>query len=292
MTENTPLKIDVELAENLVASQFPHWRHLTIKPVKFSGWDNRTFHLGDDLTIRLPSDEEYAPQILKEFKWLPILGKSLTLQITQPLALGKPDHSYPWPWSINKWIEGESASLERIQDLVQFAKDLGRFLLEFHTIDSTGGPTAGAHNFYRGGALSNYDLEMRDAIPLIKNEHEKNIAQQLWNEALSSSWEGRPVWVHGDIATGNLLVKNGTLCAVIDFGQLAIGDPACDLAIAWTLFTNESRQAFHEAIPLDKHTWIRALGWTLWKTLCWPVKGTEVERIIHDVYEDYQKITA
>ena len=172
--------------------------------------------------------------------------------------------------------------------MIQFAKDLGRFLDEFHQINSTDGPLPGLHNFYRGGELAAYDDEMRQCIPLIQNKHDKHIAEQLWNDALSSSWQNPPVWVHGDIAVGNLLVNHGKLCAVIDFGQLAIGDPACDLAIAWNFFTGESRNAFRAALPLDKNTWIRALGWTLWKTLCWPTKGTDVKRILHDVYEDYQ----
>ncbi|HAC16664.1 MAG TPA: acetyltransferase, partial [Bacteroidetes bacterium] len=270
-----------------VASQFSQWRDLPITPVEFSGWDNRTFHLGHDMSIRLPSDEDYAPQILKEFAWLPKLAESLSCQITKPLALGVGNDFYPWPWLINQWIDGESASKERIQNIVQFAKDVGHFLSEFHQIDSTGGPPPGANNFYRGGGLSAYDAEMRQGIRLIRKTQDRNIAEQLWNEALSSSWQEIPVWVHGDIAIGNLLVKQGKLCAVIDFGQLAIGDPACDLAIAWNLFTGESRDAFRAAIPLDRNTWIRALGWTLWKTLCWPTKGTEVKRILHDVYEDY-----
>ncbi|MDP3561571.1 MAG: aminoglycoside phosphotransferase family protein [Legionellaceae bacterium] len=287
MTVNKNINIDVNLAKSLIPVQFPQWQHLAITPVKFSGWDNRTFHLGDEMTIRLPSDESYAPQILKEYQWLPKLSKEITLEITQPLALGKPTEAYPWPWSINKWIEGVSVSQEPVQDLVQLANDLGRFLQELHQIDSTGGPVAGAHNFYRGGALSTYDAEMRPAIPLIEHSHHKSIAEQLWNDALSSSWQDTPVWVHGDIAIGNLLVKAGKLNAVIDFGQLAIGDPACDLSIAWTLFSEESRTAFREAITLDNNTWIRALGWTLWKTVCWPVKGSNVKQIIHDVLHDY-----
>lgn len=155
-------------------------------------------------------------------------------------------------------------------------------------MDSTGGPVAGPHNFYRGGSLSAYDDEMRKAIPNIKNKNEQKIAEHLWSDALSSEWERKPVWVHGDIAIGNLLVKYGKLCGVIDFGQLAIGDPACDLGIAWSLFTNESRNVFRETLPLDRNTWIRALGWVFWKTLCWPVKGTEVNRIIQDIFDDYQ----
>lgn len=276
------------LAKKLISSQFPQWESLLIQPVKQSGWDNRTFHLGQDMTIRLPSSENYAPQILKEFKWLPFLGAGVACHITTPLALGQPCEDFPWHWTINRWIEGDTASIARIQNLSQFAQDLGLFLNEFQSIDSSGGPIAGAHNFYRGGDLSVYDDEMRLAISKIENKKEQKIAKQLWTDALSSRWEGKPVGVHGDIAIGNILVREGKLNAIIDFGQLAIGDPACDLAIAWNLFTGKSRTTFQAALCLDKNTWIRAMGWTFWKTLCWPIKDTNVKQIIKDIFDDYQ----
>lgn len=109
----------------------------------------------------------------------------------------------------------------------------------------------------------------------IKNEQE--ISKKLWADALSSQWENKPVWVHGDIAIGNLLVKDGKLKAIIDFGQLAIGDPACDLTIAWNLFSGKSRETFKKALALDKDTWVRAIGWAFWKTLCWPINGTDMQ---------------
>jgi aminoglycoside phosphotransferase (APT) family kinase protein len=282
------MPINDDLARRLIELQFPQWRDLAIKAVKQSGWDNRTFHLGDDMSIRLPSDEEYAPQILKEFHWLPILAQGLSFQITTPLVLGLPCEDYPWHWSINKWIEGEASSIDSIKDMNHFAAQLATFLNELHKVDATGGPLAGEHNFYRGGALSAYDQEMRAAILLIQNPQDKNLIEQLWSDAVSSSWQERPVWVHGDLAVGNVLVKQGALNAIIDFGQLAIGDPACDLAITWNLFTGASRDRFKTSLSLDRDTWIRALGWTLWKSLCWPIKGTDVKRIINDVLMDYQ----
>jgi aminoglycoside phosphotransferase (APT) family kinase protein len=226
--------------------------------------------------------------ICRKTQWLPIIGKSVNCQITTPLAFGKPCEYFPWYWSINRWIEGETASIERIQNLNQFAQDLGSFLTDLQKIDSSEGPIAGAHNFYRGGDLSVYDNEMRLAISKIENKNDQAIVKHLWTNALSSRWKDKPVWVHGDFATGNILVKNGKLNAVIDFGQLAIGDPACDLAIAWNLFSGESRNTFQKVISLDKCTWIRAMGWTLWKTICWPIKGTDVKRITQDILDDYE----
>ncbi|ARG97094.1 aminoglycoside phosphotransferase family protein [Legionella micdadei] len=281
------VKIDTCLVQKLIAEQLPQWQSLPIYPVVQSGWDNRTFHLGEEMVIRLPSAQEYEPQIEKEYKWLPWLSKQLSFQITQPIALGKPSSTYPWHWSINRWIEGESASRQNIHDMKSFAKALGKSLKELQSLNSTGGPAAGAHNFYRGGFLNAYDHEMQLAIPKIKNAPEQNLAASLWQQAISSEWQVSPVWVHGDIAVGNILVRNGRFHALIDFGQLAIGDPACDLAIAWNLFSAEERSVFKDAIQLDKHTWVRALGWAFWKTLCWPIKGTDIKAVLGEIYTDY-----
>lgn len=157
-------------------------------------------------------------------------------------------------------------------------------------MDTANGPVPGAHNFHRGGRLAAYASEMNQAIPKITDRKEREVAEKLWSEALLSQWSKAPVWVHGDIAVGNILVREGKLAAVIDFEQLAIGDPACDLAIAWNFFAGESRKQFKKTVSLDQNTWVRALGWTLWKTLCWPIKGTDTRKVLLEVYTDYQKL--
>lgn len=141
-----------------------------------------------------------------------------------------------------------------------------------------------------GGDLSVYSADMENALPKMENESEKQIAQLLWQSALSSHWEKPPVWVHGDYAAGNLLVKEGTLHAVIDFGCLAVGDPACDLAIAWHLLDEPSRQTFRETLKIDSNTWIRGMGWALWKTLCWPIADTPVNQVLQSLYNDFKSI--
>lgn len=227
-------QIHTDLAKRLIGEQFPEWAHLEVKPVKLSGHDNRTFHLGDEMSVRLPSDAAYAPQVEKENKWLPILSKELSLPISAPVAKGNPTEEYPLPWSINKWIEGDTVTKQNVRDLNEFAADLGSFLVELQAIDASNGPVAGAHNFYRGGLISIYDEEARGAIENNKDVFDETVLKHLWNLALQSTWESKPVWVHGDVAPGNLLVKDGKLCAVIDFGILGVGDPACDAAMAWT----------------------------------------------------------
>lgn len=167
----------------------------------------------------------------------------------------------------------------------QLAIDLSRFLNELHTIDTTEGPVLDFDS-----NLSDYDNEMRDALPRIQDKKNREIATELWREALNFHWNKKPVYVHGDMAIGNILIKNKRLKAVIDFSGLSLGDPACDLVIAWNLFDAESKAIFKQKMNLDKNTWIRAMGWCLWKTLCWPVNGTPVDRILNDLYLDYEHL--
>jgi aminoglycoside phosphotransferase (APT) family kinase protein len=263
----TELRIDADLALRLVAAQFPQWAHLLIRPVANGGWDNRTFHLGEEMALRLPSAGRYAAQVEKEQLWLPRLAPHLPLPIPAPLATGQPGEGYPFPWSVNRWLEGEAAQSAGVADLRQFAVDLAAFLRALQRIDASEGPPAGKHSFFRGGPLATYDAETREAIRALEGQVDASRARTVWEAALEASWAGPPVWIHGDVADGNLLVRDGRLSAVIDFGQLAVGDPACDLVIAWTLFEAESRTAFQAALPLDGATWARARGWALWKAL-------------------------
>jgi len=264
---NEKIHIDISLVQKIITTQFPQWTNLSIKPVEPGGWDNRTFRLGDHMLVRLPSAPEYADKVAKEQYWLPQLSPHLPLSIPTPLAIGKPDENYPFPWSVYQWIDGEPASSTHITDLNQFAIDLAQFLKALQRIDTTGGPIAGPHNFYRGGSLKIYDAETQEAIARLGNKIDASTVTKIWNTALASTWQHLPVWIHGDIAPNNLLVKNGRLCAVIDFGGLGIGDPACDYAIAWTFFNNESRHILRTALACDNATWERARGWALWKAL-------------------------
>lgn len=259
--------IDTSLVRRLVASQFPQWKDLSVLPVERSGWDNRTFHLGDRMLVRMPSSEDYVAQVEKEHAWLPKLAPYLPLSIPEPLAIGSPGEGYPWKWSIYRWLQGETAAVVLVDDLCDLAKSLAQFLVALERVGTVGGPISGPHSFYRGGSLKIYDNETRRAIEALDGRIDVNRAMDIWNAALSTSWNASPVWVHGDISAGNLLVQNGKLTSVIDFGQLTVGDPACDLAIAWTLLHGESREVFRSQISLDEGTWIRGKAWALWKAL-------------------------
>ncbi|MDQ5921385.1 MAG: hypothetical protein QG673_1443 [Pseudomonadota bacterium] len=267
--------IDEVLVQNLIARQFPEWKDLYIRAVSNQGWDNRTFRLGDEFLVRLPSSQEYTFQVEKEQTWLPKLASHLPYPIPIPIALGQPDIEYPYKWSIYKWLAGESALHGKISNLENFAHDLANFINAFQQIDTSGGPLPSAYNFYRGGSLLNYDEETRKAISLLDEKIDQKAALELWEKAINTTYMGYPVWVHGDISLGNLLVVGGKLSAVIDFGQLAIGDPACDLTIAWTTFHGKSREMFIHSIPIDQDTWIRAQAWGLWKAL---ITATDISK--------------
>jgi aminoglycoside phosphotransferase (APT) family kinase protein len=272
------IEVAPEIAAALVARQFPAWAGLPVRRVAHSGWDNRTFHLGDDKLIRMPAAPWYRKQVAKEQAWLPKLAPQLPLAIPTPLAQGSPDASYPWEWSVYGWIEGETAAHGEIDDQVAFARGLAGFLSALHRADTSGAPDAGRHNFFRGGPLSTYDAETREAIAKLGGKVDAAACLALWDAALATAWDHAPVWIHGDFAAGNLLVKDGRLCAVIDFGCCAVGDLACDLAIAWTFLEGEARQAFRDALPLDAGTWARGRAWTLWKALItWTGKPEEAD---------------
>jgi len=251
----------------LIASQFSQFADLPVLDVELDGWDNTTFRLGDDMSVRLPSADAYVAQVDKEHRWLPVLADHLPLPIPDPLARGVPGCGYPRPWSIYRWLEGQHATTQRISDLTEFAAALAAFLTALYSIDGTGGPAAGPHSFNRGGPLSTFDAETRTTIDEIGEEIDTNAATEVWEAALSSTWSHRPVWVHGDVSPSNLLVVDGRLSAVIDFGCSAVGDPACDTVIAWTFFTGPSRKAFLDHLEMDEATLARGRGWALWKAL-------------------------
>jgi aminoglycoside phosphotransferase (APT) family kinase protein len=259
--------ITVELVERLIADQFPEWAGRLVRHVEHDGWDNTSFRLGDEFVVRLPSADGYVPQVAKEHEWLPILASQLPLSIPIPVALGVPTALFPRPWSVYRWLPGDPAAVGGIDNLLRFATDLGGFLHALHSIDATGGPAAGPQSHWRGGDLSIYDDDTRDAVADLAGLVDRDAVLAAWERATATRWERPPVWVHGDVAASNLLVMNGRLTSVIDFGCSATGDPACDLVIAWTLFAGDSRRAFRDRMELDDSTWERARGWALWKAL-------------------------
>jgi aminoglycoside phosphotransferase (APT) family kinase protein len=292
-----PPVIDVSLARRLVDSQFPRWSQLPITAVEFDGWDNRTFRLGSELTLRLPSGDWYAQQVDKEQRWLPVLGPQLPLPIPSPVAKGEPGCGFPYPWSVYRWLDGELASKAPIGDRVGCATTLASFLNALRRVDATGGPGPGQHNFYRGGPLATYENEALQAIDALGDEVPVEAVMRVWEDAMTTSWDREPVWFHGDVAAGNLLVRDGRLAAVLDFGTSGVGDPACDTVIAWTFFSGASRARFRVDLEVDSATWSRGRGWALWKALITLVGHLErnapdaaiARRDIDQILTDYEQ---
>jgi aminoglycoside phosphotransferase (APT) family kinase protein len=289
--------IDAGLVRRLVAAQFPRWRDLPVTPVVADGWDNRTYRLGDDKSVRLPTAEGYVPAVAKEHRWLPRLAPSLPVDVPRVLGEGAPGEGYPYPWSVRGWLPGETADRAHIDDVPRFAVDVAEFVLALQRCDPTGGPVAGAHSWYRGASPAHYDAETRRCLATLEGRVDTAAATAVWDAALAADRRDAPVWFHGDIASGNLLVRDGRLGAVIDFGTSGVGDPACDLVITWTMFDGVSRSAFRRAVAQDEGTWARARGWALWKSLLTladcidtdPALTAVNQRLINEVLADHAR---
>jgi aminoglycoside phosphotransferase (APT) family kinase protein len=267
--------ITAELVGQLIEDQFPQWAGLPVRPVDADGWDNATFRLGPAMSVRLPSADEYAGAVAKEQRWLPVLAPQLPLPIPVPLGCGRPGRGFPRPWSVYQWIDGEPATEATVTDWPRFAADLADFLGALYRIDPAGGPGPGQHNWFRGGPLTVYDDATRAALSALRDQIDTALAAEVWEAALDSRWHGPPVWFHGDAQPGNLLLRDGRLSAVIDFGTSGIGDPSCDTTIAWTFLSGDSSRVFRERLPVDAATWVRGRGWAIWKAMIVLVRALE-----------------
>lgn len=261
------MSIDADLVRRLVSEQFPQWGGRTVVPVARQGWDNRTFRLGDDLSVRLPSAAGYVAGIGKENRCLPLLAPHLPLDVPVPVATGRPSAAFPFPWSVRRWLPGDCVDDASRLDRSALARDLGGLLVQLRQAPTTGGPPAGRHSFFRGCHPGVYGDEVRAALLALPTAADVPRCQQIWEVAQRSAWTGDPVWFHGDVAVGNLLVHGDRLSAVIDFGTCGVGDPACDLVMAWTFFTGADRAIFRHAVALPDDVWQRARGWAMWKAL-------------------------
>jgi aminoglycoside phosphotransferase (APT) family kinase protein len=292
--------IDAALVKRLIAAQFPQWSGLPVTPVAVDGWDNRTYRLGEEMTVRLPTAAGYVPAVAKEHEWLPRLAPALPVAVPTILARGVPGEGYPFPWSVRGWLPGETADPGRIDDMSHFAVSVAEFIRALQRCDATGGPLAGEHSWYRGTSPGHYDDETRRCLAALNGRVDTARAATVWEAAMAAEWHGQPVWFHGDVAAGNLLVVDGKLTAVIDFGTAGVGDPACDLVIAWTMFSGDSRRAFRQAVGQDDGTWARARGWALWKALLVLTQSIDSdhkvaainEQVIDEVLHDHDRSAA
>ncbi|MFI6832048.1 aminoglycoside phosphotransferase family protein [Kribbella sp. NPDC050241] len=254
--------IDASLVARLLAEQFPSWAGLPIRVVESSGTDNVTFRVGDDLAVRLPRTAGNQGQVEKDLTWMPRLAPHLPLAVPEPLAIGVPAADYPFTWGVYRWLEGEPFRLDQL-DPAAAARDMANFIHRLQTVDTTGAPVPPDDPFSRGTPLAPRDELFRTALDELRDEFDTGLVLAAWEASLAATWDGTPTWIHGDLMPGNVLVADGKLSAVIDFGTAWVADPAGDLLAAWYLFDAGSRQAFRDAMGVDQDTWVRARGWVL-----------------------------
>jgi aminoglycoside phosphotransferase (APT) family kinase protein len=259
---------DASLVGRLIDAQFPQWADLPIEPVRDRGTDNALYRLGEELVARLPRIHQATLALGKEYSWLPRLARPLPLAVPMPLAKGLPADGYPWEWSVYRWLEGEPATVEPVTDLDQAAVDLAQFIAALQRVDPLDGPPPGKHNGFRGEPLAARDRAVRASIAALGDEIDVDAVTAAWEAALRAPvWRRSPVWIHGDLDARNLLVVEGRLSAVIDFGCLGVGDPASDVMVAWKVLSAESRDTFRAALSIDDATWVRSRGWALSQAL-------------------------
>jgi aminoglycoside phosphotransferase (APT) family kinase protein len=283
---------DAQLVARLLTGQFPHWAHLPIQPVASAGTDNALYRLGDDLVVRLPRIHWAVGSLDKEHHWLPRLAPHIPLAIPVPLAKGDPTEGYPWHWSVYRWLDGETPTVDHHGDSRQLAIDLASFITALQRIDPTDGPPSS-----RGGPLATRDEATRTAIEALRGAIDTHAVTAAWEAALAASpWTLPPVWLHADLAPGNVLLVRQRLAAVIDFSVLGLGDPACDLPIAWNLLPVGVRDLFRATLQVDDATWARGRGWALSIALIQlpyyrdtnPTLAASARHVIREVLADHQ----
>ncbi len=284
---------DVSLVGRLLVSQFPPWAGLSLEPLLPWGTDNALYRLGDDMVVRLPRIERANGTLKRERQWLPRLAPHLPLAVPVPLAEGMPAEDYPFEWSIYRWLEGEPATTHRIADLAQAAADLAEFVAALQQLDPTDGPGPDKYNAFRGVPLAMRDEPVRASIASLSATIDVGAVTAAWEAALRApEWARPPVWIHGDLDSRNLLVERGRLSAVIDFGCLGVGDPACEVMVAWKMLTADTRDIFRAELSVDEATWARSRGWALSQALIalsyytletYPVLVREAERWMAEV---------
>ena len=249
--------VDDDLVRRLVASQFPAWSSLPVTHASSGGTDNAMFRLGDTMAVRLPRISWAASSVEHEQRWLPVIGPRLPVATPQPLAMGEPGHGYPWRWSVYTWLDGANPQGNDLTE--QLVLDIADVLTVLHRLDEPGGPAN-----QRGLTFDKRDAVTRESIAAMHGMVDTDAVTALWDEAFTlPTCEPPGTWIHADIAPGNLLVRDGRLCGLIDFAGVSRGDPAVDLCVAWNLLPRALRPLFRAALGVDEPTWLRSRAWAL-----------------------------
>jgi aminoglycoside phosphotransferase (APT) family kinase protein len=250
------LDLDAGLVARLLDEQLPHLAGRPVTAFSSTGTENAIFRIGDDLYARLPRLEAWAAALAREARWLPQLAPRLSLQVPEIVAFGRPGCAYPLPWAVYRWIEGRPYADDTVGDEVQAARALARFVHQLRDGDVDDEvPAAGRR------PLSEVDGMTRESIAAAGDLLDRPAVTAAWERALEAPlWDGRRTWIHGDLLRPNLLVREGRLAGVLDFGSTGAGDPAMDVIPAWAVFGPEGRGAYREALAVDDADWERARG--------------------------------
>jgi aminoglycoside phosphotransferase (APT) family kinase protein len=251
------VEVDDTLVRRLLTAQMPDLADRPLAKVEPWGTDNAIWRLGDDLVVRLPRIHWATKQIEQEATWLPRLAPHLSVGVPEPVAIGEPGAGYPYRWAVHRWIPGEGAALDRVEDPVSFAVDLANVVRKLQAVPTDGAPSP----YNRARPLQEYDDSTRWAIDHASHLIDATAAMAVWEEALAAPPHAGPtVWVQGDLE-GNCLVRNGRLCGIVDWGSACAGDPAVDVQVVWSpLFTDDSRRAFLDVLNVDDATLARSRG--------------------------------
>jgi aminoglycoside phosphotransferase (APT) family kinase protein len=249
--------VDEDLVRDLLSAQLPHLADRPLARVEPWGTDNAIWRLGADLVVRLPRIHWATGQVEREARWLPHLAPHLPVAIPEPVAVGEPGGGYPYRWAVHRWVPGEGAAPERLDDPCRFARDVADVIRALAGVPIDGAPAARG----RARPLREYDGETRWAIDGASHLIDAEAATEVWEEALAAApHDGPPVWVHGDLE-GNCIVEDGRLCGLVDWGSACAGDPAVDVQVVWSpLFTEVARRELLDVLDVDDATLARSRG--------------------------------
>jgi aminoglycoside phosphotransferase (APT) family kinase protein len=257
-------EVTAGLIRQLLRDQHPDLAGLPVREVP-GGWGNQMWRLGEELAVRIPRTEDAPDLLRKECRWLPVLAPGLPLPVPEPVRTGAPSDRFPKPWAVMTWVPGEPLDLASISRADHAADTLAGFLRALHVAAPADAPAGGDFGAHPGKCTGGFDYFF-DTIARTDLAAE---ARAVWDDAVAApEWEGPPVWVHGDLHPANVVVADGTLAGVIDFGTVFAGDPAWDLAAAWVLLPAGSAGRFFDAYgPVDEGTIRRARGLAALKSL-------------------------
>lgn len=267
------LAVDVHLVRRLIDRSLPQYADLRLQSLASSGSSNALFRLGDSLVVRLPRQPGGSTTIEKEARWLPVVAQGVTVGVPEIVAVGEPGFGYPEKWAVTTWLKGQVPTVPWGVDggsSRRVAEGLATFLTELRQV----GLPASVNNepalvWYRGGHLGDMDSEFRQRVDECRQLGDLGLdldrALKVWDDALAAERATDPLtsWYHGDLLAENLLIRDGELTAVLDFGGLGVGDPSVDLIVAWEVLDSQGRQIFRSATGVDGAAWAKGMGWAL-----------------------------